>query len=307
MPAIPRLAPLYAGVELGGTKCVALFARGAEIIRQEAIPTADPASTLDGISDRLSAWGSELGLPRALGIASFGPLVLDRRRPDFGRLSSTPKVGWAGTDLRGHFARRFADLPIAIDTDVNGAALAEGKWGAARGARVHVYLTIGTGIGGGLVIDGRAVHGRIHPEMGHVRVRRAAGDSFAGVCPYHGDCIEGLASGPAIAARAGAPAEGIPREHPVWELIAGELAELMTLLILTLSPERILIGGGVGAGSAFPLAAIRKRTAELLSAYVEGLDEPALQALIVPPGLGEKAGPLGAIALAEATSNLGVF
>jgi fructokinase len=230
-------------------------------------------------------------------VASFGPIALDTRRPDYGTIRSTPKPGWSGVDVRGYFARRFP-VPIGFDTDVAGAALAEGRWGAGGDARVLVYLTIGTGIGGGVTVDGRAVHGLVHPEIGHLRVRRAPGDHFAGVCRFHGDCIEGLVSGPAIAARAGKAAEAIPADDPVWTAVADELAELMALLILTLSPERILLGGGVGYGRAFLLPAIRKQTATLLNGYIARITPDVLETTIAAAGLGDEAGPLGAIALA---------
>lgn len=160
-----------------------------------------------------------------------------------------------------------------------------------------VYITIGTGIGGGVVVDGRPVHGLVHPEHGHLRVRRRPGDSFPGVCPYHGDCIEGLASGPAIAARAGTAAETLGADHPVWDDVTREIGEFMALLVLTLSPERIVLGGGVGNGQPWLLPRVRSATLAALAGYVSGLDEPAVDRVIVPPGLGDDAGPLGSIAL----------
>ena len=287
--------PLVAGIELGGTKSVALIARGSTIVAQLRFPTADPATTLEAIGDALARWRAAEPF-EAIGIGSFGPLGLDPARPDFGTITTTPKPGWAGTDIRGYFARRFG-MPIGFDTDVAGAALAEGRWGAAIGCRVHVYLTIGTGIGGGVMVDGRPVHGLIHPELGHVRTRRMAGDDFPGICPYHGDCLEGLCSGPAIAARAGAPAAKIGAHDPAWEPVAAALAELMAMLILTLSPERILIGGGVGIGQPQLLPMIRAGTAEILGGYVAGITAERLEEMIRAPGLGELAGPLGAVAL----------
>lgn len=300
-----EIEPLVAGVELGGTKSLILIARGTDILAEWRTPSGDDAgATLHALSRRLAGWIEMHGPIAGLGIASFGPIGLDPAAAHFGHITSTPKPGWGGTDVRGHFADRFA-VPIAFDTDVAGAALAEGLWGAAAGLRVHVYLTIGTGIGGGLVVDGRTVNGLVHPEMGHVRVRRVAGDDYAGVCPYHGDCLEGLASGPAIAARAGRPADSLAAGDPVWARVAAEVAEAMAALILTLSPQRILIGGGVGLGAGFPLAAIRRRTAELLAGYVEGVDADALEAIIQPPALGDRAGPLGAVALARQVAGLG--
>ncbi len=288
--------PLIAGVELGGTKGVALIARGEAIIAQSRHPTGDPGATLSALADDIEAWTGVHGPIAALGIASFGPIGLDPARDDFGTITRTAKPGWSGARVMDAFAGRF-DVPIGWDTDVAGAALAERRWGAGRDQAVIIYLTIGTGIGGGLVIDGRPVHGRIHPEMGHLRVRRTPGDDFAGVCPFHGDCAEGLASGPAIAARAGAPAESLADDHGVWTRVAGELAELAYSLILTLSPQRILIGGGVPTGKPFLFPMIRAAVEARLGGYVAGLDAAALAGIIRPPALGDRAGPLGAVAL----------
>lgn len=287
---------LIAGVELGGTKAVALIARGAEIIVQRRIPTGEPEATLGALSDQIASWERAHGRIAALGVASFGPLGLDPARADFGLITKTPKAGWSDIDVLGHFRNRFP-VPLGFDTDVAGAALAETIWGGAKGCDVVVYLTIGTGIGGGLVVDGRPVHGMVHPEIGHLRIRRAPGDDFAGACPFHGDCLEGLASGPAIAARAGAPAEDLPESAPVWGKVAAEIAEAAAMLILTLSPRRILVGGGVPGGKPFLFPMIREAVAERLAGYVAGLTPAALVEVIGPPGLGDRAGPLGAVAL----------
>jgi fructokinase len=292
-------SPLIAGVELGGTKAVALLAHGATIVERHRVATAEPGATLHELSTRLDLWRAAGHHFAALGIASFGPVGLDRRRGDFGHVTTTPKQGWHDVDVRGHFADRF-DVPIGFDNDVSGAALAESRWGAAQGCSVLVYMTIGTGIGGGVVVDGRPVHGLVHPEHGHLRVRRRADDAFAGVCPYHGDCIEGLASGPAIAARAGSPADALGPEHPVWADVAAELGELMAMLVLTLSPQRIVIGGGVGFGQRWLLPLVQRATIGILAGYVSAVDERSIVDLIVPPGLGDDAGPLGAVALGSA-------
>jgi fructokinase len=290
-------SPLVAGVELGGTKAVAVLAHGDRIVERSRVPTTDPGSTLAALSAQLDRWQQAGHTFRAIGIGSFGPVGLDPRRADYGYVTTTPKPGWGNTDVRGHFAERF-DVPIGFDNDVNGAVLAENLWGAAHGCDVAVYLTIGTGIGGGVVVSGRLVHGLVHPEHGHFRVRRRrADDTFPGVCPYHGDCIEGLASGPAIAARAGRRAPELPPEHPVWIDVAGELGEFMALLVLAISPQRILVGGGVGYGQRWLLPRIREATLATLGGYVAALEETAIETLIVPPGLGDDAGPLGAVAL----------
>ncbi|HWL46137.1 MAG TPA: ROK family protein [Sphingomonadaceae bacterium] len=290
--------PLVAGVELGGTKCLAVLARGRTILRRLRVPTGEAAATLAALSDAIGEWQRRDGAVAAIGVASFGPIECDRARPGYGTILATPKPGWAGADVRGHFARRFA-VPVGFDTDVAGAALAEHRWGGGRGADVLVYLTIGTGVGGGVVVGGRAVHGLLHPEIGHVRVRRAAGDGFAGLCPFHGDCVEGLVSGPAIAARAGQAADTLPADHPVWAVVGDELAELMALLLFIVSPQRILLGGGVGTSRALPLARIRARAAALLNAYPARVDSAELERVIGIARLGDEAGPLGAVALAH--------
>lgn len=288
---------LVAGIELGGTKSIALIARGREIVGIARMPTAEPGPTLAALSAQIDAWQDVHGPVKAIGIGSFGPIGLDPGRADYGHITSTPKPGWANVDVVGHFAARFA-APIGFDTDVAGAALAEYRWGAAQGCDVLLYLTIGTGIGGGVAVGGAPVHGLVHPELGHLRVRRAAGDGFAGVCPFHGDCLEGLASGPAIAARTGMSGADIDDEHPVWALVTDELAEAMALLMLTLSPQRILIGGGVFQHRQKLFDRLRARTAELLGGYVAGVGSAELADIIRAPGLGDRAGPLGAIALA---------
>ncbi len=292
--------PLIAGVELGGTKGVAVIARGTEIIATQRVPTTTPAKTLGALADWLREKQEETPYV-ALGIASFGPLGLNPSRADYGFITATTKPDWSQTDVLGAFKSWFAG-PIGFDTDVNGPALAEGRWGAAVGCTSHVYLTIGTGVGGGLVVNGAPVHGLVHPEMGHVRVRRVAGDAFAGACPFHGDCLEGLVSGPALAARTGMKGEELAQDHPVWANVAQEIAELLTTLILIASPQKILIGGGVGMGQSFLFPLIRDAVAARLKAYVAGLDREALDALIMPPALGAEAGPLGAIALGQGAS-----
>lgn len=289
---------LVAGIELGGTKSIALIARGRDVIESMRLPTGEPGGTLDALARRIEDWQAVHGRVAAIGIGAFGPIGLDRGRTDFGWITSTPKPGWVDTDIVGHFSKKFG-VPVGFDTDVAGAALAEHRWGAARGCDVAVYLTIGTGIGGGVIIGGAPVHGLVHPELGHIRIRRAPGDDFAGICPYHGDCLEGLASGPAIAARAGLRGEEIGDDHPVWVAVIGEIAELIGMLMLTLSPEIIMIGGGVFADREPLLGAIRSRTAELLGGYIVGVGVPELSRIIVAPGLGAMAGPLGAVALAH--------
>lgn len=288
-----EIAPLIAGVELGGTKCIAVLGRGREIVDRAQWPTGDdPAATLRPIAEWLAA-----AQPfAALGIASFGPLGLDPAAPGYGRIINTPKPGWSEADVLGTLSAGLG-VPVAIDTDVAGAGLAEGRWGASVGCPVHVYLTIGTGIGGGIVIGGKPLHGTFHPEMGHMRVRRASGDRFAGVCPIHGDCLEGLAAGPAIAARTGQSAEVLGPDDAVWPFVAGEVAELMASLILTIAPHRIVVGGGGGQGQPALLPLVQQATAHVLGGYLPGHSLAALETLIVHPKLGADAGVCGALAL----------
>lgn len=288
--------PLLAGIELGGTKCIAVLARGRDVLARERLPTRTPEQTLTELVACLRRWQSEHESVAALGLASFGPLSLDPTAPDFGRITTTPKAGWAGVDLLGAFAN--LNLPLSLDTDVNAAALAEGRWGASRGARVHVYLTIGTGIGGGVVVEGRPVHGLMHPEMGHLRIRRSDGDGFAGICPYHGDCLEGLASGPAIAARVGAPADSLAGDHSIWRQVGTEIGELVSALLLLLSPERVVVSGGVGSRPEL-LTYVIEAVARQLSGYLPPCTPADLGNVIRPPELGPDAGALGAVLLAS--------
>jgi fructokinase len=290
---------LYGGIEAGGTKFVCAVAGGPDDIKAiETIPTASPEVTLGKAAGFFQRVKSEYPIT-ALGIASFGPLDLEPRSPSYGCIVNTPKAGWSGTDLVGYFKDELS-LPVALDTDVNGAALAEGLWGAARGLDSVVYLTVGTGIGGGGVINGRTMRGLSHPEMGHIRVPHdIVKDPFPGSCPYHGDCLEGLASGMAMKERWGKTPEEIPDGHPAWELEADYLAEGSVNYIYTLAPQRIIIGGGVMKKEGL-LTSVREKLVELLNKYgafpanVRDITE-----YIVAPGLGDRSGILGAITLAE--------
>lgn len=284
-----------AGVELGGTKAIAIIAEGRTIIDRRVVPTATPEQTLGTIRKHLEAWHAETPFD-ALGIASFGPLQLDPTAGDFGHVLATPKPGWSGADIAGALAAPFS-CPWSIDTDVNGAALGEWRWGAGQGSSSLCYLTVGTGVGGGLLIDGRPVHGALHPEIGHMRLRRVKDDDFPGICPFHGDCIEGLVSGPALHARFGRSGADIAPDDPRWARVAQDLAELTAVVLLTLSPQRILIGGGIGVGRPFLFPLICERTVELLAAYLPYVDAGSVQEIVTAPALGPDAGPLGAIAL----------
>lgn len=288
---------MLAGIELGGTKCVCVLAAGPErIADQVRLPTRGPDETLAAIREVLTRWRAGSGFA-AIGVAGFGPLELDETSPAYGRVTATPKPGWRGADLT-RIGEGF-DIPLAIDTDVNGAALAEGRWGAARGLRSHAYVTVGTGIGVGVVVGGRTVRGLGHPEVGHLRVARRPGDDWPGVCPYHGDCVEGLASGPAIAAHAGGDAAALPPDHPAWETAIGALAGMLHNLVLTACPERILVGGGVAGGQAWLFERLRPALVASLAGYATADRIAAgIDAYLQPPALGDRAGPLGAVAVA---------
>ncbi len=292
--------PLLGGVELGGTKCICFIGTSPDDIREQvSVPTGgEPQTTLRCIVGQLNVWQSVHGRIAALGIASFGPVDLATRSSTYGFITSTSKPGWRFVDVAGHLARAF-DVPTGFDTDVNGAAVAEGRWGAARELSDFAYLTVGTGVGVGLVVNGGLVYGFSHPELGHVRVARMAGDDWPGACALHRDCVEGLASGTAIAARAGIPAEHVPAESPVWQPVAHALAQLLHTIVLATAPRRIILGGGVTQSRPELLARVRTLLLQSLNGYL-ALEEIAgpMEQYIVPPGLGSRAGPLGALALA---------
>ncbi len=284
-----------AGLELGGTKAIALLWQDGAIVAEQRVPTGDPDTTFAALLPAFGEWWQG-GAFDALGIASFGPVALSRNAADYGHIRTTTKPGWTGTAIVSRLSDRFP-CAIAIDTDVNAAALAEARWGGGRGTSSLVYLTMGTGVGGGVLVNGEPVHGRLHPELGHVSLRRAAGDAFAGNCRFHGDCVEGLLSGPALAARFGLPAEATDPAHPDWQYVAHDMAQFLSVLIHGYAPNRILIGGGAGLG----LPHVRNRALailpQVLGGYYPDLDGAALAAMIGPPELGDQAGPLGAVAL----------
>lgn len=288
-------AARIAGVELGGTKCTVVLADGETVAARHTIPTATPSETLTVLRRQLDDWNRAEPLT-ALGIASFGPLQVHPTAQGFGRMLRTPKPGWSGADVTGPLTNGLA-CPWALDTDVNGAAIAEHRWGAARSIDTACYVTVGTGVGGGFVVNGRPLHGALHPEIGHIRIRRVPGDEFAGACPAHGDCIEGLVCGPALRERFGHPLQDVGDSHPLWANVVADLAELMGILTLTVSPERILLGGGVSMARPFLLPLIRRGTAERLASYLPFFSAEAAAEIICPPALGEDAGPMGAVAL----------
>lgn len=287
---------------MGGTKVICLVGSGPEhIVAQTRIPTTTPEQTLAQVVDFFQASRAADGPLTSIGIASFGPLELRRSHPRYGFITTSPKPGWACVDVVGR-VRSALGVPVEFDTDVNGAALGEGRWGAGQGLATFVYLTVGTGIGAGAVIDGRIAHGLVHPEMGHISVVRQPGDEFPGVCPFHGDCLEGMASGAAMAARWGYPAEQLEGDDLIAaiELEAAYLAGGLRTIVYTIAPQRIVIGGGVSAlPGLFPL--LRARLAESLGGY-PGLPEHANAAFVLPAALGALAGPAGALALAATAS-----
>lgn len=289
------MSRLVAGIELGGTKCVCILARGpSDILAEVRLPTTTPAETLSAIRAQIDEWRARHEV-EALGIASFGPLDLDPYSPSFGRIVKTTKPGWSDADLLAALVPK--GLPARLDTDVNGAAFAERRWGAARGLDSFAYITVGTGVGVGSIVRGATVTGLGHSEAGHMRVPRLPGDSWPGACAFHGDCVEGLASGPAIAAAAGTDARDLPDDDFAWQRAAAALAAMCHNLVLTTTPRRILIGGGVTSGRAYWIAGIRERLIESLVGYAWADrigDDPDF---ISPPALGTRAGPLGAVAL----------
>jgi fructokinase len=286
--------PRLAGVELGGTKALAVLGRGTQIIDQARIDVTDADETLAAVSAQLARWQAEAPI-EALGVASFGPIRIDPKADDYGCMQATPKPGWKGADVLGTLLRPL-DCPAVIHTDVTAAAFAEGRFGAARGCTDHVYMTIGTGIGVGIISGGRAVIGQLHPEGGHVFVRRLAGDDFRGACPFHGDCFEGLASGPSIAARAGRPGGDLSDDDSAWVPVVDAIAEACANLLLNLASQRIVIGGGVINQRTWIIDAVGAAAAKKLGGYLPFVTD---RAPIVAAELGADAGPRGALLLAE--------
>lgn len=288
--------PIFGGIEAGGTKFNCIVAENPEkIIAEARFNTITPSKTLEPVLDFFRAFPSIC----SIGIAGFGPLDLNPDSATYGYITSTPKPDWGNTNLRG-IIRDELKIPVNIDTDVNAAAIAEGKWGSCQGLKNFVYFTIGTGIGGGAVINGSPLHGLVHPEMGHLLLPHdLARDPFTGVCPYHQDCFEGLACGPAISKRWGIKAEKLPADHPAWELEAHYIALALQTIICTLSPEKIVLGGGV-MQQAHLFPKIRQKTTANLNKYIQSpLIIEQNDRYILPPGLGSRAGAFGAIALAQ--------
>jgi fructokinase len=295
-------------IEAGGTKfiCAVGNGPGAGILARTHFPTGeDPVRLMEAVVAWFAEQQQRHGTLAAIGVASFGPVDLDARSPTHGFITTTPKPGWQNADILGPLRRVFPGAALGFDTDVNGAALGEHRWGAARELEDFVYITVGTGIGGGGMTRGRLLHGLVHPEMGHMRVPYLAGDEFEGACPFHGRCWEGVCSGTAIAKRTGISAENLPSDHPAWDTTITSMAHALVNLTCVLSPRRIILGGSVRKagrlGEATFFARLRMAFRNSMADYISS---PALSAagithFIVPPELGDDAGVCGAIALAH--------
>lgn len=297
---------LYGGIEGGGTKFVCAIGTGPDnIVAETSFPTTkDSAETIGKAIDFFRTHSRTTPLA-GVGIASFGPVDPDPRSPQYGYITTTPKPGWAQTNFLGPVQDALG-VPVAFDTDVNGAALGEYRWGAAQGLDTFVYLTIGTGLGGGGMVEGKLMHGLMHPEMGHMLIPHdRSADPYEGYCPYHGDCWEGLAAGPALEGRWKVKGYELPANHPAWELEAHYLALGIVNIVTMLSPQRIILGGGVMQQSQlFPM--IREKVQKLLNGYIQSnAITRDIDQYIVPPALGGRAGVLGAIALAEMAAQVG--
>ena len=287
---------LYGGIEGGGTKFICAVGTGPDDIRAETrIETTTPEETMTQVVDFFKGQ-DELS---AIGFACFGPLDPNPNSPTFGHILPTPKPGWSNADVVGPLKQAF-NVPVSFDTDVNGAALGEWRWGAAQGLRTFIYLTIGTGIGGGAFVEGKLLHGLLHPEMGHIFLNHDhKHDPFEGACPFHKDCFEGLASGVAVEQRWGQRGGTLPEDHPAWELESDYIAQALASYSMTLSPQRIIVGGGIGSLS-FILPKVQQKTRHYINGYIQSdIIKDKVESYIVQPGLGKRSGVLGAIALAE--------
>lgn len=289
---------LYGGIEAGGTKFVCIVAGGPRhIVDEIRFKTTTPAETLGRAIQFFQPFIAQ-GQIAAIGVGAFGPLDMNPESANYGFVMATPKPGWSNVNILGTLQQSL-QTRIALDTDVNVAGLGENKWGASKGSDPSLYLTIGTGIGGGFIKDGRALIGMLNPEMGHVRIpHERERDPFPGICPFHGDCFEGLASGPAIEKRLGLTGAVVPEEDAFWDLEAEYIALALMNYIVTLSPRKIIVGGGV-MQREFLFPKVRRRVRELLNGYVSSKSIlENIESYILPPGLGNQSGSLGAIALA---------
>lgn len=290
----------FIGIEGGGTKFVCAYGSGPHDLQDRTvIPTQTPDLTLRALIEYIRAVQTKVDIA-AIGASVFGPLDLDRSSPTYGYITSTPKRAWINFDFIGALKSEF-NCPVGFDTDVNAAALSEYRWGNAQQISDVLYLTVGTGIGGGVIANHELVHGAMHPEMGHILIPQEAHDTFAGICPYHGRCLEGLASGPALKERWQVKsALDLPADHPGWELEAHYLGLALANYTMTLSPKRIVIGGGVMRQEHL-LPKIRRQLIQQLGGYIQNPTVTKdLEQYVVKPGLAENAGVLGAIAVAQA-------
>jgi fructokinase len=288
---------VFGAIEGGGTKFVCAVGTRPDDLAITQFSTGSPEPTIaHAVAFLKERAGARL---QAVGIGSFGPVDLRPYSPTFGFITSTPKPGWQNYDFAGA-VRQALDVPVGFDTDVDASALGEARWGAAQSVSDFLYLTVGTGIGGGAIVNGQILHGLIHPEVGHIRIPHDRHkDPYSGCCPFHGDCLEGLACGPAIENRWGKPAHELSVDHPAWALEAHYLALGLANWVCTLSPKRIILGGGVmQQQSLFPL--IRAELIRLLNAYVRSKELiENIEQYVVPPKLGNRAGISGALVLAE--------
>jgi len=290
---------LFGGIEAGGTKFVCIVGSGPQSIEDQVrIETTTPDETLNKVVEFFQPYTKEKMI-KTIGVGCFGPLDLDPDSKSFGYITSTPKPGWRNTDMVG-ILRRKLDIMVVMDTDVNAAALGEFNWGASKGSDPSLYLTIGTGIGGGYIKNAKPLMGLLNPEMGHIHIPHDLNlDPFRGSCPFHKDCFEGLASGPAIQKRFNVRGETLSDDHPFWEIESAYIAAALADYILVLSPKMIILGGGIMQRPIlFPK--IQRKVLEILNGYVQSSNlMENIATYIVPPGLGNQSGVLGALALAQ--------
>lgn len=283
---------LIGAIEAGGTKFVlGIGNEKGEILERVSIPTESPQETMPKVIEFFMGKGVE-----AIGVGCFGPIDPKKDSPTYGYITTTPKVKWANYNIIGELKKHF-NVPIAFDTDVNGATLGELTWGVAKGLDSALYITVGTGIGAGAIVEGKMIHGLLHPEMGHIMVKKHENDNYKGKCPYHGDCLEGVAAGPALEERWGKKGFELEPNHPAWEMEAYYLAQALVNFILIVSPEKIIMGGGVMKQEhLFPM--IRKEVANILKGYINKKEiSEDIDNYIVAPKLGDNAGLCGAVAL----------
>lgn len=280
---------MYGGIEAGGTKFICAVSNEGVIVERVSIPTTTPEETLKQVFDFFDQYELE-----ALGIGSFGPIGIDKNADNYGYVLVTPKPGWGNYNFLGSIQERYG-IPMAWTTDVNAAAYGELLKGAAQGKKSCIYLTVGTGIGAGVVLEGDIFSGLAHPEMGHIWVKRHPEDTYEGTCPYHKDCLEGLAAGPSIEARTGIKGQELPQDHPIWDIQAYYIAQALINYTLTLAPEKIILGGGV-MNQDHLLHKIRQQFVELMGGYME---TPQVDEYIVRWGLPNESGIIGSLLLAE--------